>query len=161
MKDYIEIKIPAKPEYIGVVRLTLSGIASRLGCTYEELEDIKVAVSEACTNAVQHAYSMDEHGEVIVGIGIYQDKLELMVADNGRSFNFKQTKTALAPYTASSSVEQLKEGGLGLYLIETLMDEVRVINHSGVTVFMLKNISGERENHGTTVTNSGAKQGRN
>lgn len=59
---------------------------------YDELEDIKVAVSEACTNAVQHAYSEGEHGDVTVSIGMYHDKLELIVADNGRSFNLKQTK---------------------------------------------------------------------
>ena len=46
MMDYIEIKIPAKPDYIGVIRLTLSGICNRIGYTYEEIEDIKIAVSE-------------------------------------------------------------------------------------------------------------------
>ena len=161
MMDYIEIKIPAKPDYIGVIRLTLSGICNRMGYTYEEIEDIKIAVSEACTNAVQHAYSKDEDGEVIVGFGIYEDKLELMVADHGKSFNFKQTKDELGPYTESSTVDQLTEGGLGLYLIETLMDEVRVLNGSGVTVFMVKYLSGERENHGTTASNGETKQGRN
>jgi len=43
MMDYIEIKVPAKPDYIGVIRLTLSGIANRIGYTYEEIEDIKIA----------------------------------------------------------------------------------------------------------------------
>ncbi|MFJ5717148.1 anti-sigma B factor RsbW [Neobacillus sp. NPDC093127] len=150
--DYIEMKIPAKPEYIGVIRLTLSGIASRLGYTYEEIEDMKIAVSEASTNAVQHAYRKDEGGEVIIGFGIYEDKLEIVVADSGRSFNFLQTKNELGPYTESSTVEQLAEGGLGLFLIETLMDDVRVLNHSGVTVFMVKNRSGERDNHDTTIS---------
>ncbi|MFF2447215.1 anti-sigma B factor RsbW [Neobacillus sp. NPDC058068] len=150
--DYIEMKIPAKPEYIGVVRLTLSGISSRMGYTYEEIEDMKIAVSEASTNAVQHAYNKDEGGEVIVGFGIYDDKLEIVVADSGRSFNFLQTKSELGPYTESSTVEQLAEGGLGLFLIETLMDEVRILNHSGVTVFMVKNRSGERDNHDTTIS---------
>jgi serine/threonine-protein kinase RsbW len=93
MMDYIEMKIPAKPEYIGVIRLTLSGIANRIGYTYEEIEDIKIAVSEACTNAVQHAYSKDENGEVIVGFGIYEDKLELMVVDNGKSLILNRLKT--------------------------------------------------------------------
>lgn len=153
MMDYIEMKIPAKPDYIGVVRLTLSGIANRMGYTYEEIEDVKIAVSEACTNAVQHAYSQDEDGDVIVGFGIYEDKLELMVADSGKSFNFKKTKDELGPYTESSTVDQLTEGGLGLYLIETLMDEVRVLNDSGVTVFMVKYLSGERESRGTTASN--------
>jgi serine/threonine-protein kinase RsbW len=150
--DYIEMKIPAKPEYVGVIRLTLSGITSRMGYTYEEIEDIKIAVSEACTNSIQHAYADEEGGEVIVGFGIYADKLEIMVADSGVSFNFIQTRNELGPYTDSSTVEQLSEGGLGLYLIETLMDEVRVLNHSGVTVFMAKYLSGERENYGTTAT---------
>ena len=150
--DYIEMKIPAKPEYVGVIRLTLSGIASRMGFTYEEIEDIKIAVSEACTNAVHHAYPKDEVGEVIVGFGIYEDKLETMVSDSGKSFNFTQKKNELGPYTEDSTVEQLAEGGLGLYLIETLMDEVSVANHSGVTVFMVKYLSGERENHDTTIS---------
>lgn len=150
--DYVEMKIPAKPEYVGVIRLTISGIASRIGYTYEEIEDIKIAVSEACTNAVQHAYPNDEGGEVIVGFGIYEDKLEVMVADSGKSFNFLQTKNELGPYTETSTVDQLTEGGLGLYLIETLMDEVRVSNTSGVTVFMVKYLGGERENHDETIS---------
>ena len=151
--DYVEMKIPAKPEYVGVIRLTISGIASSMGYTYEEIEDIKIAVSEACTNAVQHAYPEDEGGEVIVGFGIYEDKLETMVADSGKSFNFLQTKNELGPYTESSTVDQLSEGGLGLYLMETLMDEVRVLNHSGVTVFMVKYLGGERENHDKAISN--------
>ncbi|MCM3729826.1 serine/threonine-protein kinase RsbW [Neobacillus bataviensis] len=150
--DYIEMKIPAKPDYVGVIRLTLSGITSRMGYTYEEIEDIKIAVSEACTNAVQHAYGDEEGGEVTLGFGIYEDKLEIMVADSGVSFNFIKTRNELGPYTESSTVEQLSEGGLGLFLIETLMDEVRVLNHSGVTVFMAKYLSGERENNGTAAT---------
>ncbi|WP_026572717.1 anti-sigma B factor RsbW [Bacillus sp. UNC438CL73TsuS30] len=150
--DYIEMKIPAKPEYVGVIRLTLSGITSRMGYTYEEIEDIKIAVSEACTNAVQHAYREDEAGEMVVGFGIYEDKLEVMVADYGKSFNFAKTKQELGPYTKSSTVDQLVEGGLGLFLIETLMDEVHVTNTSGVTVFMVKHLSGERDNHDTTIS---------
>ncbi|MCH6267451.1 MULTISPECIES: anti-sigma B factor RsbW [Neobacillus] len=153
MMDYIEMKIPAKPEYVGVMRLTLSGIASRMGYTYEEIEDLKIALSEAVTNAVQHAYTKDEGGEVIVGFGIYEDKLEMAVADSGKSFDFIQAKNELGPYTESSTVEQLTEGGLGLFLIETLMDEVRVLNNSGVTVFMAKYLGGERENHDTAIAN--------
>lgn len=61
--DYIEVKIPAKPEFVGVIRLTLSGIASRMGFAYEEIEDLKIATSEACTNAVQHAYKQNEQGK--------------------------------------------------------------------------------------------------
>ncbi len=141
--DYIEMKIPAKPEYVGVIRLTLSGIASRMGFDYDVLEDLKIATSEAITNAVQHAYK-DDDGEVLVGFGLYDDRLEVMVADHGESFNFTEIKKAVGPYHADHSVEFLREGGLGLYLIESLMDEVKVHHQEGVTVFMTKFLSGEQ-----------------
>jgi len=150
--DYIEVKMPAKPEYVGVIRLTLSGIASRMGYAYEEIEDLKIAVSEACTNAVQHAYKDNASGEIIVGFGIYENKLEIMIADNGESFNFEETRNKLGPYSAASTTDQLVEGGLGLYLMETLMDEVHVFDNSGVTVFMVKYLSGERAGHDTTIS---------
>ncbi|WP_059171503.1 anti-sigma B factor RsbW [Bacillus sp. FJAT-27445] len=142
--DYIEMKIPAKPEYVGVIRLTLSGIASRMGFSYDDLEDLKIATSEACTNAVQHAYKNKEIGEVIVGFGLYEDRLEVMVADSGQSFDFESARQGLGRYEDNDSVEFLREGGLGLYLIETLMDEVRIHHKEGVTVFMTKYLEGEQ-----------------
>ncbi|MEH7442255.1 anti-sigma B factor RsbW [Heyndrickxia sp. MSNUG] len=142
--DYIEMKIPAKPEFVGVIRLTLSGIASRMGFSYDEIEDLKIATSEACTNAVQHAYKNNDNGEVIIGFGLYEDRLEVMVADNGQSFDFHSARQGLGPYDQNSSVEFLREGGLGLYLIETLMDEVRIHHKEGVTVFMTKYREGEQ-----------------
>ncbi|MFS0656905.1 anti-sigma B factor RsbW [Bacillus sp. 179-C3.3 HS] len=153
--DLIEMKIPAKPEYVGIIRLTLSGVASRMGYAYEEIEDLKIAVSEACTNAVQHAYKPEdgEDGEVAVRFLVYEDRLEIIVADKGGSFDFKQKQEDLGPYTASHTVEQLAEGGLGLYLMQTLMDEVEVQANSGVTVAMTKFLNRERVDHDTTIQN--------
>jgi len=142
--DYIEMKIPAKAEFVGVIRLTLSGIASRMGFSYDEIEDLKIATSEACTNAVQHAYQRNEQGEVVIGFGLYKNRLEVMVADNGQSFNFQSARQGIGPYDQNDSVEFLREGGLGLYLIETLMDEVRIHHKEGVTVFMTKYREGEQ-----------------
>ena len=68
--DYVEIRVPAKPQYVGVARLTISGLASRIGCTYDDIEDLKIASSEAITNAVQHAYSEVDEGEVVIGCAI-------------------------------------------------------------------------------------------
>lgn len=141
--DYIEMKIPAKAEYVGVIRLTLSGIASRIGFSYENIEDLKIAVSEAITNAVQHAYSNSENEEVLVGFTLYKNKLEIKVADSGKSFNFDQAYEEAGPYKEDEKVEFLREGGLGLYLIETLMDEVTMQQNEGVTIVMTKYLEGE------------------
>ncbi len=72
--DYIEMKIPAKREYVGVIRLTLSGIASRMGFTYELIEDLKIAASEAITNAVQHAYRKEEVEKLLLDLPLYHDQ---------------------------------------------------------------------------------------
>ncbi|MBS4202312.1 anti-sigma B factor RsbW [Bacillus sp. FJAT-49732] len=142
--DYIEMKIPAMPEYVGVIRLTLSGIASRMGFTYDLIDDLKIAVSEAITNAVQHAYKKDEGGEIVVGFALYQNRLEVMVADSGKSFDLNKARDEMGPYNENSQIEFLREGGLGLYLIESLMDEVKIHQNEGVTVFMTKYLEGEQ-----------------
>lgn len=142
--DYIEMKIPAKPEFIGIIRLTISGIASRMGFSYDDIEDLKIATSEACTNAVQHAYKDKEDGEITVGFGLYENRLELVVSDSGESCNFEEVRQGLGPYGKEEQIEFLREGGLGLYLIETLMDKVKIHQNSGVTVYMTKFVQGEQ-----------------
>src|SRR5699024_6289928 len=87
--DYVEMKVPAKAEYVYVIRISNSGIVSRVDITYEAIEDMKVAVSEAMTNVVSHAYENDEDGEITLDFGIYEDCLEMMVSDQGESFKFE------------------------------------------------------------------------
>ncbi|MGR6118071.1 anti-sigma B factor RsbW [Aeribacillus composti] len=142
--DYIEMKIPAKTEYIGIVRLTLSGIANRMGYTYDDIEDLKIAVSEACSNAVQHAYGHNENGEVRIGFSLFENRLEITVSDDGKNFDLSKMKENTGPYSPSMPIEKLSEGGLGLFLIKTLMDEVTIDMNSGVTVKMSKLLNEER-----------------
>lgn len=135
--DYIEMKYPAKADYVGVIRLSVSGIASRMGFSYEDIEDLKVAVSEATTNIVTHAY--DDEGEMTLGFAVYADRLEVMVADQGESFHLQDIKDGIGPYDQNvESIESLREGGFGLYLINALMDKVEINNKYGVIVLMTK-----------------------
>lgn len=68
--DLVYLTIPAKPDYVGIARLAVSGIANRMGFSYDDIEDLKLAVSEACTNAVDHAYCGGE-GEIEVSCNIF------------------------------------------------------------------------------------------
>lgn len=134
--DFIEMKFPAKADYVGVARLTVSGIANRVGFTYEDIEDIKVAVSEAISNVVSHAY--EDTGEVTVGFAVYSERLEIMVADHGGSFDLQEIKDDIGPYESTESIEDLREGGFGLFLINALMDKVEINTTYGVIVLMTK-----------------------
>lgn len=142
--DYFEMRVPSKTQYVGITRLAISGLANRIGFSYDDIEDIKIASSEAITNAIQHAYPESEQGEVVVGCAIYTDKIEIMIADYGKSFDFEEVREKVGPYDEETNAEFIREGGLGLFLIESLMDEVKVLNDNGVTVFMTKYVAREQ-----------------
>ena len=90
---------------------------------------------------MKHAYQQDEKGEVSVGFAVFDDKVEIIVADNGQSFDYETIKDELGPYDENENIDYLREGGLGLFLIETLMDEVSFKRQAGVTISMTKYIS--------------------
>lgn len=79
---------------MAIIRLTMAGVANRMGFAYDDIEDMKIAISEACTNIVQHAYKEDV-GEITIVFGLYENRLEIMVADNGVSFDFSTLKVKL------------------------------------------------------------------
>ena len=139
--DFIEMRFPAKADYVSVIRLSISGIASRMDFSYEDIEDLKIAISEAVTNVVTHAY--DDGGEVTIGFGVYEDRLEVMVADRGESFDLQEVKKGIGPYNKKTEpIDNLREGGFGLFLIEALMDKVEINNKYGVIVLMTKYLAG-------------------
>lgn len=139
ISDFVEMKLPAKPEYVGVARLTASGVANRLGYSYDDIEDIKIAVAEACTNVVNHAYEKGQDDDFMhLNFGIYDDRLELTIADQGGKIDIDKLVRERGPIDSSQSIQDLQEGGLGLFLIETLMDKVEYKGDSGVMIIMTK-----------------------
>ncbi|QQY79771.1 serine/threonine-protein kinase RsbW [Keratinibaculum paraultunense] len=116
-KDIINLKIPSKPDYISVVRLTSSAIASNLGLNIEEIEDIKVSIAEACINAI------NKSSEINIQFEIEKDKLTIKV---NNVHPLEEDKSNLN-----------KELELGILIIKSLMDEV---NFSEEGVEMIKYI---------------------
>lgn len=143
--DYIEMKLPASAEYVSLIRLTLSGVFTRAGASYDDIEDSKIAVSEAVTNAVKHAYKHSEqNGMINICFELFDDKIKIIISDQGESFDYESTKSKLGPYQENENIDFLREGGLGLFWIESLMDEVKVSKESGVTISMIKYIKKEQ-----------------
>jgi serine/threonine-protein kinase RsbW len=117
----IELKIPASSEWVRVARLTVAGVASRLPFGIDAVEDIKLAVTEAINNAIQHApVSEDKTALVTIGFEVKPDGLCVLVSDEGRI----ETELPIQDSTPRLNEHDLPEGGLGLVLIRSLMDEV-------------------------------------
>ncbi len=120
----IELEIPARPEYVALARLVVSSLASsRRDLTDDRVDDLKVAVSEACTNAIEAHHTADSHDSVIVRCVELDDRLEVEIADRGSGFD----PESLPEHPPVTDPERLNfERGLGLPLIRTLVDDVRI-----------------------------------
>lgn len=135
IKPKAQLRIPASAEYVRVARLTVTGVASRLSFTYEEIEDIKLAVAEACNNAILHAAlptttTPAAHlPTILITITPYADRLEISVTDEGRiaatdlADAARRAQGGRSPAPVNDATD-LRESGFGLLLIQSLMDAV-------------------------------------
>ncbi len=114
----VRLTIPAKAEYISLVRLALSGLSQTRELPDETIGDLKLAVTEACSNSVRHAYQDGAEGSVEVIYELHHDRLVVEVSDNGGGFSV--TELAREPEAS------LTEGGLGISIIRELSDELEV-----------------------------------
>jgi serine/threonine-protein kinase RsbW len=113
----VRLTIPAKAEYVTLGRLALTGITRlRRDFPDEVLGDLKLALTEACTNSVRHAYA-DGSGSVEILYELYPDKLAVVVTDQGEGFTRGEP---------DDEDGELSEGGLGIAIIEALSDELEI-----------------------------------
>ncbi|MGH9155571.1 MAG: ATP-binding protein [Acidimicrobiales bacterium] len=127
----IELQFPARPEYIGLARLVVSSLASsRRRLADDRIHDLKLAVSEACTNAIEIHAGFDIDECVRLRWAESADRLEVAVEDRGPGFD----PAALPQHPPVTDPERLNfERGLGIPLIRTLVDQVDFAHGSGVT----------------------------
>ena len=120
----VRLTIPARPEYITLGRLALTAIAGLRPLSDETLHDLKLALTEACTNSVKHAYGEDGRGTVDIVYELRGDRLAVEVGDAGSGFDPAGGRTG-------NGDDELEEGGLGIEIIRALTDEVEIAERPG------------------------------
>jgi serine/threonine-protein kinase RsbW len=116
--DRYTLVIPAKPEYLLLARLALTGVARLAHADEEALADLRLAVTEAAANACRHAYE-DGQGDVTIQLTLSDDhQLEVIVEDDGPGF----ASESVAEWRA----EELGEDGMGLAIIRAIADDVEI-----------------------------------
>lgn len=121
MKDKICMSIPTKSEYVSIARLTSSVIANKIGFNIEEIEDIKVAVGEACNNVVIHSKS--DYSTFDLEFFAEKESLTIKVIDNGNGFSYNEYK--------EPNLSDPKENGLGIFIMKSLMDDLEIESKIG------------------------------
>ncbi|MEK3883400.1 ATP-binding protein [Paenibacillus sp. PL2-23] len=140
----VKLSIPAKAEYLDMVRAVLFAVAGKAGFSYEEIEDMKVAVTEACSNAVLHAYDATEAGDIHLSFLQGEGTLQITVKDNGRNYNRIGIESS-RPTLHGLAIADAVVGGLGIFMMQALMDEVQVNSDNGTEVVLIKRLSRNEE----------------
>ncbi len=120
MKEAINLSLPSKPEYVSIARLTASFIANQMGFDVEIIEDIKLAVGEACNNAIIHSGSEETYKIEFLNL---TNELKIEIRDHGKGFSMDNYK--------KPNADDLQENGLGLFIIKSLMDQVDIESFEG------------------------------
>jgi serine/threonine-protein kinase RsbW len=114
----VSLTIPARAEYIALCRLALTGLARTRSLEDDLVADLKLALTEACSNSVRHAYHEGRDGIVEIRYTLAHDRIDVEVADDGDGFD---------PGVVVPTVEDdLDEGGLGIAIIRALTDELDI-----------------------------------
>jgi serine/threonine-protein kinase RsbW len=119
----VRLRVPARAEYVALARLALSGLANIVTLPEELLADLKLALTEAVSNSVRHAYAGGS-GFVSIAYELRSNALAVEVVDDGKGFD-PDRPPALEG-------EELTEGGLGIAIIRTIADEFELHSQPGV-----------------------------
>ncbi len=98
----------------------VADMATRAGLDEDQAYDVQVAVDEACTNSIQHAYAGREDGELHICCFLEDNDFVVRIVDFGRPFD----PDSVPKPDLTSPLEERAIGGLGVYLMRTLMDQV-------------------------------------
>jgi serine/threonine-protein kinase RsbW len=114
------LHIESRTERLIAVRDFVSAAAREFGFTDEEISKIALAVDEACTNVIKHAYEFDPHKQLTITVKGSDGAFEVSIRDTGKQFNGSN----LQPPDMKEYLTHFRRGGLGVYLMKTLMDKI-------------------------------------
>lgn len=134
--DSVRLVLPSKPEFLLVARLATGGVGLRAELTADDIDDLKVAVNEACTNVINHAFDDEtepDRRQIIVRLTAGKNEMTVEVEDEGAGFDPEALERS-----RRDGLEG--EGGLGFGLMRELTDTLQIESApgSGTRVIMVK-----------------------
>lgn len=135
--DRVELEIPARPEFVSVARIVVGCLASEVGFPEDRIDDLRLAVSEACTNAIEAHDAVATDERVRVSCRVDPQCLEVDIEDRGPGFDPER----LDRHPPVTDPDRLRfERGLGIPLIKSLVDVAEFTStESGTNVHMVLN----------------------
>ena len=138
MDDFVKLDIPAKAEYVVLGRLALAGLLRKCGGYSEDaVADLKLALTEACSNSVRHAYDHDQ-GQVHLEFTVHTTCVTVLIRDEGGGFHEDDDD---CPECRNLGDFQLAEGGMGISIIRAVVDDfdLHKPDEGGTVLVLTKN----------------------
>ncbi|MBS4026812.1 MAG: anti-sigma F factor [Clostridia bacterium] len=132
--NFMRMEFLSCPENVALARIAAASFAAQLEMTLNDLEELKVAVSEAVSNCIIHGYDNQPVGVIRLTTNLYEGTLEIIIDDDGKGI--EDVEQAMQP-TFSTVPERM---GLGFVFMKSFMDEV-VVNstvNQGTQVILRK-----------------------
>jgi len=126
-RSSIELRLPSRLGFEKIAMNTAASVAHLMGFGEERVEDLKTAIAEACINAMEHGNKLDETQSVGVILSMGPDSLEVRVLDTGSGLQIPGGRTAV-PDIDKKMHELEAARGMGMFLIESLVDEVEWVS---------------------------------
>jgi len=135
MSEIVELEIPARIEFVALARLVVTSAASTQPTfTDDRIDDLRLAVSEACTNAIEAHTVAGSDDRVLIRCDLAEDRIEVAVTDRGGGFDPEEVTAA----PAAEAADRLEfESGLGIPLMRVLVDETEFRASAAGTVVRL------------------------
>jgi serine/threonine-protein kinase RsbW len=133
--DRVELNIPSNPVFERVVRASAAEVGSAFGFSAERVEDLKLAISEAVNNAIDHGNRREAGKLVAVVFEIDGEKLEIRISDEGTGAEKLDTARRVVD---EQNLESGHLRGFGMYLISELVDDLEVSSSQKGTVLTLR-----------------------
>ncbi len=113
-----KIRVTSAKRFVKRIRIETESIATEMGFSDEDIFNLKLAINEAQANVIEHAYFGSEKGDILFEFRVFSDRLEILIKDFGPGLGSKSIK-------GEEHLDELEGSGLGVYLIKTMMDNVK------------------------------------
>lgn len=140
MADQRTLRVPGRFESLAEIADFITRVARDAGFDEDDVFHVQMAVDEACSNVVEHAYGPNAAGDIVIACRVDgSGDLRVDITDTGRPFN---PDSVPEPQIGADllDLDEMKVGGLGLFFMRKLMDEVtfHFDEHAGNRLTMVK-----------------------
>ncbi|OQW90515.1 MAG: hypothetical protein BWK79_19670 [Beggiatoa sp. IS2] len=120
----VTLTIDSNLDNVSLVGVSIQGLCMLTPLSPEAIHDVQLCVVESINNVIEHSYTHQEGYQVVITAYLFNDRVMLDIVDTGKGMDEHLRQVVNAPHIKSPPESDLPEGGWGLYIIKSKMDEV-------------------------------------